>query len=280
MALNNNNDEMRLLNWNANGIKRQTNSFIHFLNENKIKIACITETHLLPGEKFKVNGYAIYRNDRLTHCASGGVAILIHKSTKHFQIDIPSDKMLETVAIVTYVNNEETVIVCAYKPPNYPFPQDIYKNIFQKHSKVLIIGDLNSKNIAWKCNSTSSHGRKLLQLITNNNLDIHAPNEPTHYPYNNRITPDILDIIISQGINFPIYQTVVPDLDSDHNPVICSFQGKISIQDNINKTINKNINWSKFRDLISQNLEFPNSIKNDNQLELEITRLNNAIQKV
>jgi len=51
MALNNN-DEMKLLNWNANGIKRQLNIFNHFLNDNKIKIACLTETHLLPGKKF------------------------------------------------------------------------------------------------------------------------------------------------------------------------------------------------------------------------------------
>jgi len=56
----------------------------------------------------------MYRNDRLTHCASGGVAVLVHKSVKHCQVDISSNDKLEAVAIVTYINNDEIVIVSAY----------------------------------------------------------------------------------------------------------------------------------------------------------------------
>jgi len=89
----------------------------------------------------------------------------------------------------------------------------------------------------------------------------------------------VLDIIISKGLNLPIFQTVVPDLDSDHNPVICSFKGKVSTNNNIKRPINKNVNWDKFRELMTQNLEFPNPIKNDKELELEVIRINNAISK-
>lgn len=50
-----------------------------------------------------------------------------------------------------------------------------------------------------------------------------APIEPIHYPYNTNIIPDILDILITKNIDFPLYQKVIPELDSDHNPIIISF---------------------------------------------------------
>ncbi len=61
---------------------------------------------------------------------------------------------------------------------------------------------------------------KLHKFIANHNLQIHAPNELTYYSYNENIIPDILDILITQNINLPITQNVLPELDSDHYPVI------------------------------------------------------------
>lgn len=86
MAINNNIDiNITLLNWNANGLKRQQNIFNHFLSYHNIDIACISETHLTPNEKLYLKGYKIYRNDRISDHASGGVAIIIKNSIFHQQ---------------------------------------------------------------------------------------------------------------------------------------------------------------------------------------------------
>jgi len=45
MSLINLND-IKLVNWNANGIKSKKSSLMEFITRHEIDIACITETHL------------------------------------------------------------------------------------------------------------------------------------------------------------------------------------------------------------------------------------------
>lgn len=58
------NADLKLLNWNANGLQRQFYEFKHFLHDQKIDIACLTETHLNNSNKMNIPGYIIYRKDR------------------------------------------------------------------------------------------------------------------------------------------------------------------------------------------------------------------------
>lgn len=48
-----------ILNWNANGIKRQKNLFTQFLHHHNIDVTCVSETHLVPNESFKIPNYRI-----------------------------------------------------------------------------------------------------------------------------------------------------------------------------------------------------------------------------
>ena len=70
--------------------------------------------------------------------------------------------------------------------------------------------------------------------------------------------PDILDIVILKGISTNITQAVLPELDSDHNPV------KIILSTDTNahipprkKLINGKPNWNIFSNLITDNLQIP-----------------------
>lgn len=73
-------NNIKILNWNANGLKRQENEFRFFLSNWAIDIACVTETHLHSNLKFNVPGYETYRKDRAAEKASGGVALIIKKA--------------------------------------------------------------------------------------------------------------------------------------------------------------------------------------------------------
>ena len=83
LSHNINNIKLVIINWNANGIKQNLNTFATFLLAHNFDIAC--ETRLIASNKIKFNGYTTYRKDRL----SGGVAIIIKTKIKHHQTYLP-----------------------------------------------------------------------------------------------------------------------------------------------------------------------------------------------
>lgn len=77
-----NNLNLVIINWNANGIKKNRNTFAAFLSAHNVDIACVSEMHLIVSDKIKFNGYTTYRKDRLSVRPSGGVAIIIKSKIK------------------------------------------------------------------------------------------------------------------------------------------------------------------------------------------------------
>lgn len=137
--MSNKQNNIKLLNWNANGLKRQTLTFELFLQQHKIDIACVTETHLVINEKFYIRGYKIYRNDRPSETAAGGVAVLISNKIKHVPIDSPNSINLETIAISTVLFDKPHNIISAYKPPSKPFPLSSYQEIFNSNKNPTLL---------------------------------------------------------------------------------------------------------------------------------------------
>lgn len=92
-------NKLTILNWNANGIKRQRNLLSQFLHHHNIEVACISETHLVPNEEFKIPSYRVYRKDRICDHAAGGVAIIIKNTIKHETLLIPTMVSLEIIGV-------------------------------------------------------------------------------------------------------------------------------------------------------------------------------------
>ena len=61
---------LNIIAFNANGIREQTHELESLLYERNIDILLINETHLKPKDKFRLQNYFIYRNDR-THGPMG-----------------------------------------------------------------------------------------------------------------------------------------------------------------------------------------------------------------
>jgi len=51
---------LSILLWNANGLTHNKNELQHLLNDKKMNIALITETHLTPPKHFSIPGYTTY----------------------------------------------------------------------------------------------------------------------------------------------------------------------------------------------------------------------------
>jgi exonuclease III len=143
----NNINNIVIIKWNANGIKRNRNTFAAFLSHHNINIAYISETHLCITDSIQFNGYSIYRIDRTAVWPSGDVALLIRTKIKHQQAYIPRLRSLEVVAITLLVNNINTTIVSAYQSPSYNMYTNDLDVILINYNKIIIIGDLNSKHV-------------------------------------------------------------------------------------------------------------------------------------
>lgn len=154
--------KITLLNWNANGLINKRNTLVHFLKVHSITIACITETHLTPGQTFKIPGYICYREDRICQHAAGGVAILIKKKIDHSVITIPQTNQLELIAVkLTLERSNLLNVITAYKPPKNQIKLNELKQILHSTEPTILIGDLNSKHTHWGCKVNTPNGKRL-----------------------------------------------------------------------------------------------------------------------
>lgn len=88
---------IKILNWNSDGIRTKKSLLKDFLSRHKIDIACLTETHLTERENFSMPGYSVYRFNRNSITASGGAAILIKRRIQHNEIYLPTLEKLKSL---------------------------------------------------------------------------------------------------------------------------------------------------------------------------------------
>lgn len=270
--------QLKLLNWNANGIKMQQTVFTSFLVRHSIDIACVSETHLTHFDKIKIVGYNTYRTDREARFASGGVAIFVKRNIIHHECQKINTINLETVGVKIKISDGSTVnIICVYRQPNKQLLEEDISTIFNTTEPTLLIGDLNSKNTIWGCRVSNPAGNKLYNLTTTNAFQIEAPGEPTYYPYRVDHKPDILDIIAHKNFNKKIYQQVLMELDSDHVPVIISFILAPAKQIPEPRLINGRVCWNTFRATLDQQLKYPNELLTPNQIDETIEHVTKSI---
>lgn len=275
---------LTILNWNANGLKQKRSTFVSFLARHNIDIACVTETHLVRTEQFKVNGYHVYREDRQAPIASGGVAIFVKKQITHHDIYLPGFLSIEATGIkVRLSNGGSLIILAAYKSPNKRFYDQDLQSLFYSDSPTLVLGDFNCKNRFWGCAVTNPNGNRLLQAAGDNNINISSPDEPTHYPPQFNFQPDILDIVLHKGVDPPIFQQVLPELDSDHVPVIVNFFLNPQFCRPPLRLINGKVDWDIFATELDKCLEPQSNLNTvigiDNAVVEFTNCLKNCVQK-
>lgn len=248
---------LNIVNWNANGITAKRSSFITFLAQHHIDIACVTETHLVSTERFTIPGYAVYRFDRDAPKASGGVAIIIKRNISHHSMYLPYMNNLEIVGVKFVLNSQDIVLYSAYHAPRHKFSKTYLETLFVPNVPTILLGDLNCKHVAWGCNKNNPNGRRLLSALHEFNLTISAPEEPTHYPTNLNATPDVLDIGIFQSFPLPSQVNALAELDSDHLPVILAFN-QYNVKMNIAESLIKGqVNWELFKTEFDKVFDLP-----------------------
>lgn len=272
---------MTALLWNANGLYQHRYELEYLLNEKRIDIAMITETHLTANTRFKINGYYIYRTDHPDNTGHGGTALLVKSSLKH--ISSPSfiqRDYLQTTTITIYLQNLNIDVSVLYCPPRFQMTQDMFVEAFNNLGAHFIVGgDFNSKHPLWGSRLINPRGRLLHSLIINKQYNTHAPPAPTYWPAARNRLPDVLDFFISRGINpYNVFTESLEELSSDHSPVLLTLQASPKYTQRPPSLTSQIIDWNSYREFINEHLNCHVPLKTDEDLDTAVEHFTTTIQ--
>jgi hypothetical protein len=219
---------LTILMWNVNGLSNHRNELITTLNEKRIDLALIFETHFTIHTKFSLPGYDIITLNHPDNTSDAGAAIIIKSSLLYTPCSSIQEDYLQAAIFIIKLNHIPITIAAAYFPPNHKITLIQYKYFFNSIGHYFIVGgDLNAKNQFWGCHTTNPKGRTLSHLVSLKKYSILAPPEPTYWPTSIRKRPDILDIFV---VNIPTsFHNIIKNLlepCSDHTLVLLSLDAQ------------------------------------------------------
>lgn len=191
---------MRILQINTTSVRNKKPQLTRFLVEEKIDIACLSETFLKPADKFEIMNYNVIRKDRQSPTRGGGVAIVL-KNNLSFKI-LPiqlTNGQIEILACVINTQIYDVIIVSVYIPPSVNFGGNDLDDILRKipaNSKIIFCGDFNSHHYSWGCDSTDNKGTIIFDWVEKNNMVILNDGSKTFFGCSN---PSSLDLTISSS---------------------------------------------------------------------------------
>ncbi|KAJ8724200.1 hypothetical protein PYW07_008180 [Mythimna separata] len=220
---------LRVLHWNARGLKSKVAPLRLLLKDQKIDVALISETHLGPADKIRFPGYYLYRKDEKSAVGYPyrGLAVLVRRRVVHQPLPSTSPSTLYALGIQVHVAGEDLNIFAAYIPPAAKYDLAELRAILQQSpGPSLLAGDLNCKHPAWNSHAANPGGNRLFADAQAHGYYVTGPETPTHYPDARAYVPDVLDVIVHKGLNCQITQQVLDDeMLSDHQPVLAVLAG-------------------------------------------------------
>lgn len=204
--------------WNANGLKNHTNELLLTLQEKRIDIVLISETHFTSNSYVNLPGYDSYRANHPDNTAHAGAAIYIKSSLKYIPLPNFISDDIQSCAISLILNNIPITFAAVYCPPKHKISPARFTEIFSTFNNNYIIGgDLNAKHQQWGCRASNPRGNSLLQSLLTTNSTVIAPPNYTYWPNSRRKMPDILDIFVTKiprNLHTQIFNLIDPC--SDH----------------------------------------------------------------
>ena len=205
---------LRVLQWNAGGLRARSTKLLHFLSSHPVDIICIQESNLNSSSPFRIPGFSALRSDRThsrsgilssdtTH-ASGDVVIFVRQGLSFSELSTSSlsslDPYSDYVGINISLNNFSSVSFLNVNAPLFAPPQRMAEPIpslppFFLLQKSLHSGRLQLPSPLWDSRVTSDpRGEEVFDwVISSDLLPLNNPDTPTllHRSSGSRSSPDI-----------------------------------------------------------------------------------------
>lgn len=274
------NNDLRILNWNANGVLPSKTQLQLILLEQKIDVCFISETHLTNKSYVKFKGYEFYHTPHPDNQAHGGSAIIIKSNIKHNVEYNLQEEFIQLTVISVMSTKQKIMLGAVYIPPKHNLKTSEYYDILtHMGERFLIGGDFNAKHSLWGSRLDNAKGKELAKAIQSHGCNIHSTGNPTYWPTDKNKIPDLLDFFISRkiAINF-ISIADNYDLDSDHSAQILTFSEKVIMKQITPSLSNKTTDWNGFQCELTENLNCNVKLKNPVQLENAVSYFTQLIQ--
>ena len=136
-------DSLRVLQWNAGGLRARRTKLLHFLSSHPVDLICIQESNLYSFSSFRISGFSALRSNR-THSrsgilslddtpASGGVVIFVRQGLSFSELSTSSlsslDPYSDYVGVNISLNNSSLLsFLNVYAPPPYSLLPNGWQN--------------------------------------------------------------------------------------------------------------------------------------------------------
>lgn len=270
MTLNNIQNSLNIISWNAQSIVDKHHELELFLHKESVDIALIQESKINKKQPPKIKGFSVLNKPNGLHNG-----LLIYYKSKYI-IDV-LDINAETFDIQG-IKLDNLFIYNIYKPTSKNIDIQEIQNILNNKNPCTVIGDFNSRHKQWLCNSSNKSGTAIQKLLNNNKFIQSFPsNNPTHIPDNGN-KPSVIDFAIS---NKHIIKNCISinALNSDHLPVKFKLSaGNIINQLSENIITKTNYNWPKYKKFLNNHITINKDINSTEKIDSEIHKLTSLIQ--
>ena len=136
---------------NARSVPKSIDELNYIISKLKLDAFAVSESWLsehLPNQLFEIEGYQIFRKDRLNKRA-GGVCVYVKDYLNAKIIDIPHTLEQPEVIFIELSNNHTKLALgVVYKPPKIPYGtfaclQETFADILCKYENTFVFGDFN-----------------------------------------------------------------------------------------------------------------------------------------
>ena len=110
---------LRIIHWNARGLRKKVAPFRLLLKEQKIDVALISETFLGPADKIRFPGYILYRKDEKSPngIIYRGLAVLVKRGVVHQGLPLSTQVTFHALGVQLHVAGKDMNIYACYCPP-------------------------------------------------------------------------------------------------------------------------------------------------------------------
>jgi hypothetical protein len=266
---------LRLACWNADGVRGRKLELEHFLSQHGVDICLLTETRLREREVFRLPNYVCHRTDR--PAGGGGTAIMVRRGIDHYAVPVLGLTQLEATAIHVMLASGTLKILAVYLSPSRLIVESDLSACFGGGVPVLMVGDLNAKHVDWKSRLTTTRGKLLFDYASRNSCVIYGPDLPTTLPYDSSVTPDVLDIVITKDLTFPVYLTACSALSSDHLPVLIDTTYRSSFRNLPARPDYRSSDWVKFQASLEERQLSTPLLPNKGEIDTCVEEMSSAI---
>ncbi|CAI6356138.1 unnamed protein product [Macrosiphum euphorbiae] len=181
-------EQLKILHWNCQGLGNKKMELLQFVQNHKIHIILLNETHLNPKTAFKLPNYHTYRKDRAAppgQRSAGGTAILVLNRLIHYETIIPTNS-IENTTVHIQINHHETRLSAVYKRPGTILQTADIDLLLDTEFPTII-----SKHPAWNSRLANQAGLALKNHMNRRDYTIVGPDSPTRIPDQQNQLPDV-----------------------------------------------------------------------------------------